>query len=228
MIAESREGIIKAMRQTLLTIGHSTHTLEHFAELLKKHNVQAVCDVRSVPFSRHNPQFNRGPISQELKRLGIYYGFMGRELGARSDNPNCYIEGKVQYKYLAKEPLFLKGLRRVKNGLNTYRVAVMCAERDPLTCHRTILVCRELRSPDLSIEHILADGSIETNEAAEKRLMSMLNLSPDMLNSERDCIESAYDKQANMIAYEKPSQDSDIDFGFHSSADEDLHDWLHE
>jgi uncharacterized protein (DUF488 family) len=219
--------MISAM-PTLLTIGHSTHTLEHFTDLLKKHNVQAVCDVRSVPFSRHNPQFNRRPLSQELKRLGIYYGFLGKELGARSDNPDCYIDGKVQYKFLAEEPRFLKGLQRIAKGINTYRVALLCAERDPLTCHRTILVCRELRSPDLGIEHILADGSIETNEAAEKRLMSILNIWPDMLNSEGDCIERAYDKQANIIAYVKPSQNSDGNFEFRNSTDEDFHDRLHE
>jgi uncharacterized protein (DUF488 family) len=213
---------------TLFTIGHSTHTLEHLTDLLKKHNVQAVCDVRSVPFSRHNPQFNRRPFSQELKRLGIYYGFLGKELGARSDDPNCYVDGKVQYNYLAEEPRFVKALQRVTNGINTYRVALLCAERDPLTCHRTILVCRELRSPDLSIEHILADGSIETNEAAEKRLMSILNIWPDMLNSERDCIERAYDKQANIIAYVKPSENPDVNFEFRNSTDEDFHDRLHE
>jgi uncharacterized protein (DUF488 family) len=216
------------MQRTLLTIGHSTHTLEHFTGLLNKHSVQAVCDVRSVPFSRHNPQFNRGQLSQELKRLGIYYGFMGKALGARSDNANCYIEGKVQYNYLAEEPRFLTALNRVRSGLDTYRVALMCAEKDPLTCHRTILVCRELRSPDLCIEHILADGTIETNEAAERRLMLILNIWPDMLNSERDCIERAYDKQANIIAYVRPARNSEPEFApHHPPVDEDLHNWLH-
>jgi len=214
------------MRKTLFTIGHSTHTLEHFLSLLQKHDVQAVCDVRSVPFSQYNPQFNREAISKALRKLDIFYGFMGRELGARSDNPDCYIDGKVQYNYLAEEPRFLVGLNRIRNGLETYRVALMCAERDPLTCHRTILVCRELRSPDLDIEHILADGSIETNAAAEMRLLSILSIHPDMLNNEHDCIELAYDKQANNIAYVKPSQRSESELS--RQTDEDLHDRLYE
>jgi uncharacterized protein (DUF488 family) len=161
------------MGKTVFTIGHSTHTLEYFLSLLTKHGIQAVGDVRSVPYSRRNPQFSREPLMQGLRGVGIAYVFLGKELGARSDNPGCYIEGKVRYDYLAKEPAFLEGLERLRKGIQSHRVALMCAEKDPLTCHRTILVCRELRSPDLEIAHILADGAVETNVAAEKRLMSL-------------------------------------------------------
>src|SRR5580704_12161906 len=70
------------MRKTLFTIGHSTHSLEHFVNLLTKHGVQAVADVRSVPYSRRNPQFNRKPLMQHLQASGIAYVFLGKELGA--------------------------------------------------------------------------------------------------------------------------------------------------
>src|ERR1700733_10047901 len=173
------------MRKTIFTIGHSTHTLEYFLSLLTKHGIQAVGDVRSVPYSQRNPQFNREPLMQRLRAADIAYVFLGKELGARSDNSGCYIDGKVQYNYLAKEPAFLQGLGRLRKGIESHRVALMCAERDPLACHRTILVCRALRSPDLEIDHILADGAVETNVAAEKRLMLMLNLHPDMFHGER-------------------------------------------
>jgi uncharacterized protein (DUF488 family) len=192
------------MDRTLFTIGHSTHPFEHFLGLLRKHAIEAVCDVRSVPYSQRNPQFNREPLKETLREAGIAYVFLGKELGARSDNPGCYIEGKVQYNYLVDEPIFRAGLRRLREGIGRYRVALMCAERDPLTCHRTILVCRELRAPGLSIEHILADGSLETNYAAETRLMSMMNIQPDMIHDERECIERAYEAQANNIAYVIP------------------------
>jgi uncharacterized protein (DUF488 family) len=214
------------MQKHLFTIGHSTHTLEYFIDLLAKHKVGAVCDVRSVPYSQRNPQFNREPLKEHLRAAGLSYVFLGKELGARSKNPDCYIDGKVQYNYLVDEPIFSDGLRRVRNGMERFRVTLMCAERDPLTCHRTILVCRELRAPDLEIEHILADGNIETNAAAEKRLMSMLNIHPDMLHDERDCIEQAYQTQANHIAYVmpplKPYSES------RKLPDENLHDRLHE
>ncbi len=214
------------MGGTLFTIGHSTHTLEHFIDLLKKHDVQAICDVRSVPYSQRNPQFNREPLNERLRGVGVSYVFLGKELGARSDNPACYIDGKVQYNYLVDEPIFQEGIRRLRQGIESLRVALMCAERDPLTCHRTILVCRQLRARDLGIEHILADGSIETNTAAEKRLMSLLSIYPDMIHNEQDCIERAYEKQANKIAYVKPSQDRHVELS--KPPDEYLHDRLHE
>ena len=210
------------MRKTLFTIGHSTHSLEYFTNLLVKQAIQAVCDVRSVPYSRHNPQFNREPLKEHLATTGISYVFLGNELGARSSNPRCYLDGKVQYNYLAEEPTFLEGLRRIQKGIESLRVALMCAERDPLMCHRTILVCRELRSEKLEISHILPDGTIETNVAAEKRLMSTMNIRPDMSNSEIDCIEQAYDKQANDIAHAIDAKKT----GQHVNAD--LHNRLHE
>lgn len=189
------------MSEILFTIGHSTHSSEYFTSLLVRHRVQAVCDVRSIPYSRHNPQFNRETLKEHLRRTGISYVFLGKELGARSGNPRCYIDGKVQYKCLAEEPAFLEGLKRIQKGIESFRVALMCAERDPLMCHRTILVCRQLKSRDLEIAHILPDGTIETNAAAEKRLMSMVDIRPDMFHSEPDCIEEAYDRQGNDIAY---------------------------
>jgi uncharacterized protein (DUF488 family) len=201
------------MRKTLFTIGHSTHSLEHFVNLLTKHGVQAVADVRSVPYSRRNPQFNRKPLMQHLQASGIAYVFLGKELGARSNNPACYIDGKVQYNYLAEEPEFREGIGRLEKGIDAFRVALMCAERDPLTCHRTLLVCRKLRSRDLEIQHILSDGAIETNVAAENRLMAMMNLRPDMFDSELDCIERAYEKQGKNIAYTVTSRTADLQHG---------------
>ena len=214
------------MRKLLFTIGHSTHRLEHFIGLLAQHRVEAVCDVRSVPYSRRNPQFDREPLKHRLQAMNVSYVFLGKELGARSDKSACYIDGKVQYNYLVHEPLFAQGLSRLRNGMSRYRIALMCAERDPLTCHRTILVCRELRAPDLSIEHILADGGIESHAAAEQRLMSMLNIRPDMLHGERDCIEQAYETQASHIAYVKPSQNSISEPC--KLPDENIHDRLRE
>lgn len=214
------------MRRTLFTIGHSTHTLEYFLGLLKKHQVETICDVRSVPYSQHNPQFNRESLKEQLRVAQISYVFLGRELGARSDNPACYIDGKVQYNYLVEEPIFQEGLIRLRKGIEGLRVALMCAERDPLTCHRTILVCRELRDPDLNIEHILPDGGIETNGAAERRLMSMMDIRPDLLVSELDCIEQAYEKQARNIAYVLRPQNADPER--QKLPDENLHNWLHE
>lgn len=194
------------MTNKLFTVGHSTHTVDHLLDLLKKYKITAVCDVRSMPYSQYNPQFNREPLKEALLVQGISYVFLGKELGARSDNPACYINGKVQYNYLAEEPAFIEGIRRVKEGMKNFQVALMCAEKDPLTCHRTILICRELKANNIEIDHILADGALETNSNAEKRLMHMFGIEPDMFHNEEQCIDDAYDRQADKIAYEEKTQ----------------------
>ena len=144
----------------IFTIGHSTHPLDKFIRLLERHDITAICDVRSSPYSQFNPQFNQQELKAGLQERGIKYVFLGEELGARSDDPSCYRDGKVQYDLLAKTELFKRGLERVCKGSEEYRIALMCAEKDPLECHRTILVSRELNKEGLAVEHILADGHV--------------------------------------------------------------------
>ena len=116
----------------LYSIGHSTHPFETFVGLLHMHGVTALVDVRSHPYSKHFPQFSKDALKDALQKSGITYVFLGKELGARSENPACYRQGKVQYELLAKEPLFAQGLDRLRQGMQNYQIALMCAEKDPL------------------------------------------------------------------------------------------------
>ncbi len=192
------------MGKTLYTIGHSTHSLDRFLELLNLHGIGAVCDVRSSPYSRYNPQFNRETIQAELKKHGIAYVYLGKELGPRSDDPGCYENGKVQYDRLAKTDLFQEGIKRVKEGMKSYRIALMCAEKDPVMCHRTILVCRPPAGAGIRIAHILEDGALETHESAMNRLRKALKLpESDMFRSSEQMIQEAYDLQGQKIAHVK-------------------------
>ena len=102
------------MNLNLYTIGHSTHTIEKFIELLLMHSISTVCDVRSSPYSKFNPQFNRELLKEELSKENIAYVFLGKELGPRSDDFDCYKNGKVQYAELAKKEIFHQGLGRLK------------------------------------------------------------------------------------------------------------------
>ena len=187
--------------QELFTIGHSTHPLEDFVGLLARHRISAVGDVRSQPYSRYNPQYNRENLKEALESREIVYVFLGREIGARSDNPANYVQGRVQYDLLAKDPLFISGLDRVRRGLAEYRLALMCAEKDATVCHRGILICRQLRTPDLEIKHILADGGVESQNKMEERLMNSLAVKPDMFMEKVGCVEEAYRRQAEKLAY---------------------------
>lgn len=194
------------MDTDVFTIGHSTHSIDAFLSLLSMHQIQVIADVRSAPFSKFNPQFNRKEFQRALSTVGIRYVFLGKELGARSDDPACYSADRVQYDRLAKTALFQSGLDRVADGANSYRVAMMCAERDPLECHRTILVARELVKRGIKVTHILADGSLEKHTESIDRLLSDLGLSTDdMFRSPDDVIDDAYAKQADKIAYDRRS-----------------------
>ncbi len=201
----------------IYTVGHSTHPFEKFLGLLQKQGVTAIVDVRSIPYSRFNPQFNREELRSALKAHVIRYVFLGKELGARSADESCYVNGKVQYKLLAKTALFQSGLARVIHGAESHKIALMCAEKDPLNCHRTILVARELVSQGVNVMHILQDGSTELHRDAISRLISKMGLrEADMFRSEYLTVDDAYEMQGERIAYDQktsrevPSKDVEI------------------
>lgn len=198
------------MNKTIYTIGHSTHSVDTFINLLKIHRITAVGDVRSVPFSRFNPQFNKEQLQSALHSQGIRYVFMGKEFGARSEDSACYKNGKVQFHLLSETALFRKGLERIAKGSEQYRICLMCAEKDPIECHRAILVGRRLKDEGYSVIHILSDGEMEHHEAAEKRLLEMLNMNhQDLFLNWEQIIDGAYRKQNEKIAYTVKTEDSD-------------------
>jgi uncharacterized protein (DUF488 family) len=192
------------------TIGHSNHPIQSFLALLRQHEITAVADVRSTPYSRFNPQFRREKLQAALAEAGIQYVFLGEELGARSQDPACYdAGGRVSYAKLARTELFQRGIQRLKSGMEQYRISIMCAEREPLECHRTILVARELTREGVAVTHILGDGSLEPHEQAMQRLARSLRLSAaDLFDTSEDLIEQAYDLQAARIAYVRKDRES--------------------
>lgn len=192
------------MDSNVYTVGHSTHTITKFLDLLACHSISAIADVRSSPYSKFNPQFNRKELQKTLASAGIRYVFLGRELGARSDDPSCYVHDKVQYDRLAKTDLFQKGIKRVAEGARSYRVALMCAEKDPLHCHRTILIARELIKLGTQVQHILPDGSLESHVESIRRLRIELGIpAHDLFRSDEELVDESYSKQADRIAYDR-------------------------
>ena len=160
----------------LFTIGHSNLSIEAFLFLLEKHGITAVADVRSHPFSRYLPHFNKSEIAAYLSMAGIRYVFLGKELGARPEDLSCYdTSGKALYDRIAATPLFFAGIQRLLKGAASYKISLMCAEKDPITCHRTILVCHKLKAFNLQINHILSDGTLESHQDLEARLLSKFN-----------------------------------------------------
>lgn len=186
---------------TLFTIGHSNQTQEEFIALLHLHHITAIADVRSMPFSRHTPQFNRDALQHVLKQAGIAYVFLGNQLGARPTAASCYQAGKVDFHAVGKAEFFQDGLARVRAGAANFNLALMCAEKDPIQCHRTILVCRNLRAPNVTIKHIMEDGELEDNRDTETRLLRLFKIAPTFFQTPEEDIEIAYDRQADRIAF---------------------------
>lgn len=188
------------------TIGHSNMELEDFIELLAMHGITAVADVRSSPYSRYVPHFNCDGLRAALRENGISYVPMGEQLGARSPDFGSGASGQVDFARLAGSDGFTRGLERIVGGARGSRIALMCSEKDPLNCHRMILVCRHLRHERVTIWHIRSDGHLEPNADAEQRLMQTLKIQSDMLE---DPVERAYTQQSNRIAPKMASEDEE-------------------
>ena len=197
----------------IFTIGHSNHSLEDFLALLTKRRVAVVADVRSAPWSRFNPHFGREALAAALAARGIGYDYLGRELGGRPDDPACHDEdGRVDYERVAGTRRFRDGIARVARSAAERRVALMCAEKEPLDCHRTLLVAPALDGEGFRVEHILADGGIEPHGASMDRLMASFDLDPDgdLFRSRDETVTRAIRLRARRIAFAggPPSRDT--------------------
>src|SRR5260370_12316488 len=131
------------MTKAVHPVGHSKGTAERLLGLLSQHGIMVVADVRSQPYSRFNPQFNREELAAALKASNLEYVFLGQELGARSADPACYRDGRAQYSLIARTALFEKGIERLLAGMENFRVPILCPQKKPLVFHRSTLIARQ-------------------------------------------------------------------------------------
>jgi uncharacterized protein (DUF488 family) len=153
----------------IFTVGHSNHSLQRFLELLSAAGISALADVRSQPHSRWASQFNKHGLAATLPAAGIAYAYLGRELGGHPTDPALLNGGRPDYAAMARSDGFRTGVERVMEGARTYRIALMCAERDPVDCHRFLLIARHLAARDIAVTHILSSGELETQDDTESR-----------------------------------------------------------
>jgi uncharacterized protein (DUF488 family) len=162
------------------TIGHSNHAIEHFLALLEAGGVEAVVDIRSVPYSRRFPQFGRERLTQSLASRGILYRYEGAALGGKPKSGE-------DYEALAAKPEFADALSRLIAGAADTTLCLMCAEKDPLDCHRTVLVSRRLAERGIAIDHLLADGKQTSHDAVEDALLESSGQGlPDLFTTTED------------------------------------------
>jgi uncharacterized protein (DUF488 family) len=165
------------MGARLLTIGHSNHPIERFLALVQGAGIEAIADVRSFPTSRHAPQFNKEALARSLAEKGLAYLYCGKELGGRGRSST----GED----------FRNGLDRVVAESARHRIALMCAERDPLDCHRLPLA-RALAERGVAVGHILASGEIASQDAIEDRLLAREGLAGSDLFSREARLADAF------------------------------------
>jgi uncharacterized protein (DUF488 family) len=187
---------------TIYTVGHSNHTLDTFLSLLRMHGINAVVDVRSSPYSRFAPHCNKDVLPGLLQKIGATYLFMGSQLGARPCDSACYRNGSVDFSRLAQAGYFQDGLAEIRRTASQFSLSLMCSERDPILCHRMILIGRHLRGDDMVIRHIRENGDLEDNRDAEGRVLALLRMAPtDLFRTPEGLVEEAYDRQGERIAY---------------------------
>ena len=190
------------MTNNLFTVGYASFSIKDFIETLRKHDITALIDVRSAPYSKYKPEFKKDNLNKILADNSISYIFLGKYVGARVEDPECYIEGKLNYHLLNETENFKTGINRIFNGMKDYRIALMCAEKDPVNCHRTFLICRTLRSYPIKILHILDGGSLEDHCDTEGRLLKLHGLDQeDIFRTERERVEEVYDRMCEGIIF---------------------------
>jgi uncharacterized protein (DUF488 family) len=146
----------------IFTIGHSNHPIDEFVHMLTKHAISLLVDVRSEPYSRYAPQFNKLELERSLERSGIDYRYSGAALGGRPKDPALQTtEGNPDYGRMAASEQFRNELDAVMALANTKRVCLMCSEADPMCCHRESVVATELRKLEVQVTHISPDGQTE-------------------------------------------------------------------
>lgn len=186
----------------IYTIGHSTHSIEDFITLLNIHSINAVADVRSAPYSKFQSQFNREVLTKSLNQSAIDYVFVGDSIGGRSRNESDYQDGQIVYSRIKNSEQFKNGIQRVIDGSLKYKLVLMCTEKDPLECHRALLVGQSLVEQGIELSHIKSDGKLETHQDLTRRLLKLQNLDVlDLFRDDKEIQEEAFFKQEQKVAF---------------------------
>jgi uncharacterized protein (DUF488 family) len=166
--------------RTFSTIGHSSHTAEHFLGLLQQHRIEVLVDTRSAPYSRYSPHFDRDELRDSVTAAGMKYLYLGDVVGGRPKDEAHYDEhGRARYGKMGKDKEFLDGIERLERGADEFRVALMCSEEDPTHCHRRLLIGRVLIERGAQLQHIRGDGSLqEEQQVAESSGKALVEMQP--------------------------------------------------
>jgi uncharacterized protein (DUF488 family) len=196
----------KTSRLIIYTIGHSNYESYQFIKILHSHSIETIVDVRSAPYSKYCPQFNMDTIKQALNNSGIEYLFLGKELGARPKEQDCYVGGKVSFEKLRESEFFKKGMLQLLDETEKHNIAIMCSEKEPIDCHRAILISRVLTQQGVTVKHILSEKELMEHKDLEEQLLKKCKVEETLFDTESSKqlnLQEAYQKQEKMISYQE-------------------------
>ena len=188
----------------VFTIGYGNREFDVFVALLRRHQIEVLCDVRSTPYSTRYERYNRETLQQALRESAIKYLFLGGLLGARPSDPDLYVGGRASYEAMERSSMYRQGIERLEAGTELYRVAMMCAEKDPLDCHRAVLISRTLVRDGISVQHVGSDGALEPHGNLERRMLQHYNYVQTSLFdplSDSLALAEAYQRRGAELAY---------------------------
>lgn len=207
------DGVGELNGRIIYSVGHSNHEADKFVTILQGFSIDVVVDVRSAPYSKYCPQFNKETIEQVLKSSGIKYLFLGKELGARPTDQSCYVDDMVSFEELKLSECFQQGISMLLDGIEKHNIAIMCSEKEAINCHRAILISRVLTEKGITVKHILSETESLDQKDLEAMLLKKFDLEKtlfDKASSRQSDIDEAYKKQENLICYKETVQDSAV------------------
>jgi uncharacterized protein (DUF488 family) len=155
----------------VFTIGYGARSLEELIAVLQEHGIAYLVDVRSAPYSRYKPDFSQDTLEAALKRHGIRYIFMGDSLGGQPNEPDCYVNGKVDYELVKIQSFFQRGIERLLQAATSQqRLVLMCSEGKPELCHRSKLIGEVLEGLDIPVAHIDEKDELISQEGVIHRI----------------------------------------------------------
>lgn len=155
------------------TVGYAGHDRDSLLSLFRAYDITAVADIRTFRGSSYWKDFDASAFGPFLRENGIAYVFMGDVLGGKPQDPALYPNGQLDYDRVAAKPEFQGGIDRLLSGAGRYRICLMCAEKDPLDCHRTLLIAPALKALGFDLRHLVTDGQVESQADAEARMLAI-------------------------------------------------------
>ena len=150
----------------IFTIGHGTRPIHELLDLLKRYDIGYLADVRSQPYSKFNPQYNRESLHKSLNEKNIRYIYLGDSLGGRPQDPGCHdATGRVDYNAVRQKDFFKQGIERLRSAdKKELNVVLLCSERKPELCHRSKLIGKTLKEQLIPVQHIDEYGELKDQD----------------------------------------------------------------